>query len=131
MKGKRTRFNPGKMSIMLYEIKGVQRHPGEHKRRWFFDHEIDLCVWFDEQDQIIGFQLIYDKSADTHALTWWVNKGYSHNRVIDDRWHLPNTLVADGLFEQDRIAAFFKNQSEEIDREISEFVFKKLLECKV
>ena len=115
----------------LYEIKGIQRHTGEHKRRWFFDHEIDLCVWVDEQEQIIGFQLVYDKLADTHALTWWAYKGYSHNRVVDDRWHLPNTLVADGIFDQNRMTAFFKKKAVEVDPKVSEFVFQKLLEYRV
>ena len=117
--------------IMLYELKGVERHKGEPKRKWFVDDEIDLCVWFDEQDNIIGFQQVYDKSIDIHALTWHDKKGFSHNRVVDDHWHLPNTLVADGLFENDRVATLFKNQAKEIDSELYDFVYKKLLEYQV
>ena len=115
---------------MLYEINGIEQHRGEHRRRWFFDHDIDLCVWIDERGQIIGFQLVYDKSSDTHALTWREDGGYHHNRVIDDHWHLPNTLVADGLFEHDRMATLFWELAAEIDPEVSAFVFKKLLEYK-
>lgn len=39
---------------MLYEIKNIRQYEGEQKRRWFFDREIDLTVWFDESDDIVG-----------------------------------------------------------------------------
>jgi len=30
---------------MLYEIKDISQYPDEPKRRWFFDHSLDLTVW--------------------------------------------------------------------------------------
>jgi hypothetical protein len=35
---------------MMHEIKNVQRHKGEPKRRWFFDPDMDLTVWVDEKE---------------------------------------------------------------------------------
>ena len=114
---------------MLYEIKGIQKHKGEPVRRWFYDDEIDLCVWLDDHGTIIGFQLVYGEPK--HALTWWHHKGFAHNRVVDDGDHLPNTLVADGIFETERIEARFRAKAAEIDETVADFVHGKLLEFKL
>ena len=66
---------------MLYEIKGVNQDSLEYKKRWFFDHEIDLLIWLDANNEIAGFQLCYDKLNNPHALTWLKDKGYRHNRI--------------------------------------------------
>ena len=43
----------------------------EYKKRWFFDHEIDLLIWLNADNEIVGFQLCYDKLNNPHALTWF------------------------------------------------------------
>ena len=42
---------------MLTEIKGTRQIPGEGRRRWFRDDELDLIVWYEENGAIAGFQL--------------------------------------------------------------------------
>ncbi len=120
---------------MLYEIDKVQQHNGEDHRRWFFDKEIDLLVWFDKDDNINGFQLCYNKTTNPHAITWLKDKEYKHNRVdFDD-----NTggsikgiaiLVADGVFDYKVIAEEFKIKSSDIPSDISKFVYEKILAYK-
>ena len=56
---------------MLNEIHHVRQVPGERRRRWFFDKEMDLTVWFSDDASIVGFQLVYGRPMDPHALTWW------------------------------------------------------------
>ncbi len=118
---------------MLYEIEKVKSYENEPKRRWFFDHEIDLTVWFDENDRIIGFQLCYDKPENPHALTWWEKSGYHHHEVDDgekDGTLSPKgipILLADGIFEKDRIANLFYEKSRDMDPEIVKFVYDRLV----
>ena len=117
--------------FMLYEIKGVSQDSTTYKKRWFFDHVIDLLIWSDIKNEIAGFQLCYDKLKNPHALTWFKDKGYRHNRIdfredkIGRRRGSP-ILMADGKFEGDRIAEDFYRQSRNIDKWISKFVYEKI-----
>lgn len=90
--------------MMLYEIKKVKSYKDEPRRRWFFDHDIDLTVWFDDADEIVGFQLCYDKPKNPHAFTWDKENGYRHHQIDDGerldtlaRKGIP-TLMLDGSF---------------------------------
>jgi hypothetical protein len=116
---------------MLVEIKDVRQVPGEGRRRWFTDSELDLIVWY-EGDEVSGFQLCYGKPRDEHALTWHRPASYAHTRVDDGEgpWGSKMTpvLVQDGLFQWDAIARHFKAASTEIDPEISALVYNSLAE---
>lgn len=117
---------------MMYEIRNVQQHEGESKRRWFFDCEIDLTIWVDDDDKILGFQLSYDRPLSPHALTWIQGKGFFHHRVDDGenpgtlaRKGIP-ILLPDGEFDMDRVSEIFKEKSNEMDAEIAQFVYEKI-----
>jgi hypothetical protein len=137
--GRCRRFEPGENGIcsrkaMLYEIDGVKGYPNEPKRRWFFDHDLDLTVWFDEDEKIVGFQICYDKPADPHAFTWWAESGYQHHKIDDGerlgtlaRKGIP-VLMLDGVFEKERIAELFRQKSTDIDSRISFFVYNKIVQ---
>ena len=120
---------------MMNEIKHIKQHVSEPKRRWFFDPEMDLTVWLNETDDIIGFQLTYDRPLSPHALTWIKEKGYFHNRVDDGE--CPETmaekgtpiLLPDGNIDTEKIGDEFRRKSEDIDRELAEFVYNKILAC--
>ena len=117
---------------MMNEIRNVRQHKGEAKRRWFFDSEVDLTVWVDDDNGLIGFQLTYDRPLTPHALTWFDGKGFSHNTVDDGE--MPGTmarkgtpiLLPDGVFDIERVSQIFKNKSKEIDTEIAQFVYDKI-----
>ena len=64
---------------MLQELQVTQPR-GEPSRRWFRDERFDLIVWF-EGDQILGFQLCYDRAGRERAVTWLPTSGYSHDRI--------------------------------------------------
>ena len=68
---------------MLKEYLQVRQIEGESKRRWFSDDYFDLIVWFDEQDEITGFQLCYDIHHVQRAVTWQKDSGFSHHKIDD------------------------------------------------
>ncbi len=118
---------------MFKEYKHVRQIEGEAKRRWFTDQYFDLIVWFDDEENIIGFQLCYDISQKHRALTWRQGKGFSHHKV-DDGENRPGKmkaspiLVSDGVFDYAKIAESFRKKSLEIDEDVSRFVYNKIME---
>lgn len=117
---------------MLREIKDVRQIKDEPHRRWFTDEHFDLVIW-DEEADIVGFQLCYDKSHGEHAITWKAGSGFIHNAVDDGegrvgRYKGSPILVMDGRFEPRRVAAIFHCHSGTLDAKSSDFVHLKLLE---
>jgi len=108
---------------MLREIRDVQQVPGEKPRRWFFSHEADLLVWFDEDNTPVAFQLAYGKYHNEHAIRWKVGKGFAHYRVdtgVEGR-ELP-ILEPDGPFPAAKILKRFRALAAELPPEIVEFI---------
>ena len=66
---------------MLKEQKNTSQIAGEPARRWFFDENMDLIVWYDNKSNINGFQLCYDKNTTEHAITWTLKNGFSHEAI--------------------------------------------------
>lgn len=116
---------------MLKEYTHVRQIPGESARRWFSDEYFDLIVWFDDQDEIVGFQLCYDIHKTHRALTWQEHKGFTHHK-IDDGENRPGkvkaspVLVPDGIFDAAVIARRFRGASQNIDAKVADFVYKIL-----
>lgn len=118
---------------MLYEIKNIRQHEGEHRRRWFFSQEMDLTVWFDQADEIFGFQLSYDRTGDPHALTWRRDVGYQHNRVDDGegpgsigRFKGTPMLLMGGRFDRQKVSDAFESASGDLPEWISDFVAARI-----
>lgn len=69
---------------MLKEISNPRQIQGEPCRRWFTSDTADLVVWFDSNDEVIAFQLCYDKPHAERAVTWRAEaRGLSHMAVDD------------------------------------------------
>jgi len=118
---------------MLYEIQNVRQNEGEPERRWFVDDYFDLIIWLNDKEAIEGFQLCYNKSENQHALTWHAESGYMHNRVDDgeDKAGKPKSipvLVADGDFRHDEIAEIFRQESKNLDPDISGLIYEKIMQ---
>ena len=122
----------GKDISVLTEQKGIRQIPGEGFRRWFTDRDFDLIVWYDDSSGIIvGFQLCYDKQSDERCLTWRRDGSYSHNKVDDGEIpyssKMTPVLVADGIFSKETVAEQFKAAAENIESELVDLVYRKLL----
>ena len=119
---------------MLKEIQNARQVEGKPKRRWFSSRFFDLIVWFENDNEITGFQLCYNISFDERGLTWLKDKGFSHNS-IDEGENIANRhkgspiLIRDGSFDNAKISLRFINESKNIDESISKFVYEKSLEC--
>jgi len=115
---------------VLNEIKNVRQIPGEGYRRWFTDSEMDLIIWYDN-DEITGFQLCYEKGQQEKALTWYKDAGYTHDTVDDgDRPYqgkMTPILVPDGFFDATRVSEQFRERAEKIDKELADLVVEKLV----
>lgn len=116
---------------MLREIRDVRQVPGEPRRRWFSDEDVDLIVWFDPKDRIIGFQLCYDKTTAQKALTWLELEGYRHSRIDDGdnpgKMKSSPVLEADGHFDRDRVGRRFRENTGEAPENIADFVYDRIV----
>ena len=117
---------------MLKEVGKVRQVRNEGPRRWFADSYFDLVVWYDDSDNIIGFQLCYDKTKNERALTWQSEGGFHHDRIDDGEvpFRIKRTpiIVKDGVFEKRKIAERFKKESSELDQDLANFVYEKISE---
>jgi hypothetical protein len=116
----------------MKEISDVRQVPGEGRRRWFFSHEQDLLVWFDDEGAPVAFQLAYGKSRDEHALRWKAGRGFRHHRVDDgESSAMANAapmLSANGAFRGRAVLKAFLAASAGMPREIADFVAARLRE---
>jgi hypothetical protein len=116
---------------MLLEIKHVRQIPGEGYRRWFSDDYFDLYLWYNH-DTIDGFQLCYNKNVKEHSITWQKGKGFLHNKIDDGETQPQDNktpiLIDDGTFDNKSVADRFIAESKDIDKDVSRFVYDKLLE---
>jgi hypothetical protein len=116
---------------MLREVRHVMQFPGEPRRRWFSDEDFDLIVWVDPEDQIIGFQLCYDKEIDQKALTWHNQDGYQHSRVDDGdnpgKMKASPVLEADRHFDHEGIGRRFRENKGDVPEKIVDCVYEKIM----
>jgi len=116
---------------MLYEVKDFQQPDEEYRCRWFTDAYFDLFVWFKKDNSIFGFQLCYDKNYFERAFTWTEKSGYSHLKVDDGNVRglgkMTPILTADGVFDSVSAAEKFKRHSKNLDKELIDFVYKKII----
>jgi len=111
---------------MFREIKEANRKRREPKRRWYTDLNMDLFVWFNENDELVSYQLTYDKPHAEKALIWSEEKGFSHLGVDDGTrpGKHPGSplLVADGVINASKIVSLLKKNSGELDHWIKKFI---------
>ena len=111
--------------IPLYEIPNARQIAGEPLRRWFYSNEQDLYVWTDEGEQIVAFQLCYDKRAGHFVLYWHEDTGFKHLQVTEGRSVTP-LLVERGSFDKARVGLSFDALSAQIPDDITAFVRGRL-----
>lgn len=120
------------MTAMLREMPNTQQVAGEPRRIWYFCHDLDLVVWFDEDDAPCAFQLAYDKYRGEHSIAWDATKGYRHYRVDDGEGAGFSSqtpfLYANGPFQRDPVLEQFIALSAELPVAVVELVTGKLRE---
>jgi hypothetical protein len=114
----------------LYEIRNVQQVRGEPTRRWFCADEMDLIVWFDEDDKPVSFQLAYDRHRRIErVIRWNPARGYSHHRVDEQRRPSAGSalLLPDGSFDATKVRARFLALSPAMPWAVTQYVADRLL----
>ena len=116
---------------MLREIRDVKQVPGEPRRRWFSDENFDLIVWLGPEDQILGFQLCYDKETRQKALTWLNGGGYQHSHIDDGdnpgKMKASPVLEANGRFDREGIGRRFRKNRGDVPDKITDCVYEKIM----
>ena len=116
---------------MLTEMTNARQIPGEPARRWFMSPTMDLIVWHDDNDEITGFQLCYDKGSHEKAITWSVGKEPTHAAISTGedlvmKHKESPILVADGTPDYSYIAAHFQSHSAKLPSAIVDLVMRIL-----
>jgi hypothetical protein len=104
---------------------------GDYDRRWLSDDYFDLIVWYTPEDTVHGFQLCYDKPYWERALTWLLDRGFSHLPVDSGEQTYKNQtpiLVPDGSFPADRVLGEFARRGSDLPLELRRLVTDKISE---
>lgn len=114
------------MSV-LEELQPTRQIPGEPRRRWFASDDLDLIVWFRDDDTPLAFQLCYDKRGYERAITWKPDRGFRHE-AVDNGERLGAShkatpiLVADGAFDAAFVSRVFADASARLPASVTAFV---------
>lgn len=118
----------------MNEAQHVRQVPGDGLRRWFYDDDFDLFVWYNPNGSIHGFQLSYDKTGDEKSLTWFRNRGISHHAVDGGeqnpgRNRSPILIAEDGRAAMPRILdAFNRTSTAALPSKVRALVLRKIME---
>jgi len=117
---------------VLREISNVRQIPGDPPRRWFTDEAMDLYIWLDESDEVIGFQLTYDKPGSEKALTWKRGDNVMHTRVEEGsrpgKYPGSPILMIDGVVDVDYVLREFRERARDIAWGIVQCVISQISE---
>ena len=111
---------------MLREIKKTSQKPDEPRKRWFSGPEMDLFIWFDPADEILSYQLSYNKLHGERVLTWKRGHGFDHLGVDEGarpgKHPASPLLVKDGALVPSTVVSLLERDASELDPEIRHFI---------
>jgi hypothetical protein len=116
---------------MLVEFPEV-RQEREGFRRLFLDDYLSLYVWYEGRGgEILGFQLTYLEELEQKAFTWTRKEGFSHDSVEGwdaSRFNKTPILVQDGVFDEESMLAYARENMKQLEDEIRDLVLGKIAE---
>ncbi|MBI3231174.1 MAG: hypothetical protein HYZ45_13710 [Burkholderiales bacterium] len=120
--------------LMLIEIKHVRQSASDVRKRWFTSPDLDLTLWYDKQDSLLGWQFCYDKMHDEHALSWYAQAGYSHTSVDDGESHgalkfkSTPVIAKNKAMDKERVLALFVDNSQQLPPDIAQLLRQQIAE---
>jgi hypothetical protein len=124
----------GKALSALIELKGSEQIADKRRRRWFNSTDMDLIVWYGENDSIVGFEFYYDKNIREHVFIWRADRGFTH-LAVDDGEQKPvlafkeaPILIPDGHVDPNYIRGLFEGSCEDLPAEVATLVLRKLVQ---
>lgn len=117
----------------MIEMSHVRQDSADYFRRWFFDNDFDLIVWYQPNGSVFGFQLCYDKTSREKALTWTRADGFSHATTDtgeESPWfnRTPVLTTDDGPSNMARLLPSFKKAADGLPLELQKLVAGKIKE---
>jgi len=116
----------------LTELKGQQPDEDGRRRRWFTSTDMDLVVWYDQDESISRFELYYDKNMREHVFIWKAEHGFDH-MAVDDGEQQPALdyketpiLVPDGHVDPEHIRKLFEASCRDLPADVAALVLEKL-----
>jgi len=102
-------------------------------RQWMSDDYFDLIIWYQQDNSIYGFQLCYDKDGSPGALTWTIDRQFTHSGIDGgdtgaSNIFTPILTVSHGPFPAEKVTDEFTKRSTRLSAEIRDFVLRKLSE---
>jgi len=111
---------------MLREIRSTSQRQNEPEKRWFSSSSMDLFIWFDDEGNIVSYQLAYNKPHDEKAIVWNKKSGFEHLSVDDGTrsGKHPGSplLVPDGIADSARLVSLLKENAGELDPSLKNFI---------
>ncbi len=120
---------------MLKETLNAQQPPDEPRRRCFTDRDCDLYVWYDDDGQVVQFQLCYDKGPEEKAFTWSRDHGVVQHGVDDGsqtgRFTIKGTPILTGRNSAalSPLPGLFREHGGKLEHDLFEFVLGHLNEA--
>jgi hypothetical protein len=117
---------------MLKETLNAQQPPGEPRRRCFTDRDCDLYVWYDDDEEVVQFQLCYDKGPEEKAFTWSRDHGVVQHGVDDGsqsgRFTVKGTPILTGRepVAISPLPRFFREHGRKLEHDLYKFVLARL-----
>jgi hypothetical protein len=116
---------------LLQEITNLRQIEGDPRRRWFADAVLDLYVWYDDEDNVIQFQICYDKGPGEQALTWKKEQGFIHHAVDDGEggiYRMKSTpvILEKTRYDGGRIPDLIKQHGGKLEHDLYEFILSRL-----
>jgi hypothetical protein len=129
-----SRFSPSskvEIEAMLQEIILHRQDEPERRKRWFQDNYFDLFTWQNLDNEIVAFQLCYDRKGTERVISWDYRQGFEHS-CIDDGEAAPHRNMTPVftsctmLPAESDVSTLFAQASAKIDKAISRFVLLQL-----
>ena len=87
---------------------------------------MDLFIWFDDEGNIVSYQLTYDKPHNEKAVIWSQKSGFEHLSVDDGTrsGKHPGSplLVPDGTADPAKLVSLLKDNAGELDPPLENFI---------
>ena len=106
-------------------LRRVAAHPPvPADRRWILEEDMELTVWFAEDGEPSGFQIVYDRAHDARLFSWSCRFGYAHCRLETG----PKAADLGTPLECARLQHDFFTRSRIIDADIALFIDERIRE---
>lgn len=116
----------------MHEITRIAQDNPFYQKRWFQSDNIDLFLWTDLENTIIGFDFVYDTKDNEKAFLWSKVNGFNHVKVDSStpKGLLKMSPIYMGEYDCniDHIMDLCKRECVELEQSYYDFIYGKMFE---